>query len=140
MQVALDSNVFIAALSPHELHSRVAQQLIRDIASGRHIAVASSIAYGEVLGVSGTDMSTDGLDIEGFFNQIENLSTFPANDEVCLAAGVMRKKYGSKLKLPDALHLATALQAGAEVFITNDVVLARIARQVMPTTVLAEWK
>jgi len=52
MLIALDSNVFIAALSPKEDHSPAAQQLVRDIAGAKHQAIASSIVYGEVIGLT----------------------------------------------------------------------------------------
>ncbi|MGK7876274.1 MAG: type II toxin-antitoxin system VapC family toxin [Xenococcaceae cyanobacterium] len=39
-------------------------------------------------------------------------------------AAELRERYG--LKLPDALQLAAALEAGCEIFLTNDVVLQRV--------------
>lgn len=134
--VALDSNVFIAALSTNELHTKVAQQLIRDIAMGLHSAVASSIALGEVLIVS--DTSHD-LNLETFFSRITNLATIPADDTICLKAADLRRQYGTKLKLPDALHLATAFIANADMFITNDVVLAKVATKLIATKLLSDW-
>lgn len=133
---ALDSNVFIAALSTNELHSKAAQQLVRDIAKGRHSAIASSIALGEVLIVSSTTMD---LKLETFFSHITNLATIPADDAICIKAAELRRRYGTKLKLPDALHLATALLANAETFITNDIVLAKVATELMTTKLLADF-
>lgn len=134
--VALDSNVFIAALSAGEPHSVVAQQLVRDIAQGVHSAVASSIAFGEVLGVS--DAAQE-LDLAAFFSSMVNLVTVPADDAICLRAAELRRRHGSKLKLPDALHLATALGMKVDVFITNDITLAKVASSVMATKSLSEY-
>lgn len=135
MLIALDSNVFIAALSSKEEYSTRAQIIIRDIASGKHKAVASSIVYGEVYGIS---IASQPLDLLDFFSHIENLETIPANDSLCIRAGKLRLKYGSKLKLPDAMHLATALNNNSDLFLTNDQQLSQIAKKMLPTKMLSE--
>jgi predicted nucleic acid-binding protein len=136
MVIALDSNVFIAALSPNEQHSSNAQKLIRDVANSKHKALASSIIYGEVLSVSTNDQA---LDLEDFFSHIDNLVTIPATDSICLRAGELRLEYGSKLKLPDAMHLATALISSIDLFITNDEILAKVAQKLIPIKLLSEY-
>ncbi len=136
MLVAVDSDVLIAALSPHEEHSLIAQQLIIDIASGKHKAVASSLIYGEVLSV-GTGRQT--IDIEDFIEQIRNLSTTACDDDICLKAGELRLKHGSGLRLPDAIHLVTAIKNKANLFITNDERLANKASEHISTKLLSEW-
>ena len=135
MVVALDSNVFIAALSSKEEHSPSAQQLIRDIASGKYRAIASSIVYSEVYSVSVANQS---LDLEGFFSQVDNFATIPASDDICIRAGELRLEYGSKLKLHDAMHLATALHSKVNLFITNDEKLAKVAQKLIPTKLLSQ--
>jgi predicted nucleic acid-binding protein len=137
MLLALDSNVFIAALTGNEPHSQAAQQLIRNIAADRHRAVASSMVFGEILGIS---TGKNGPDLDSFFSSIKHLSTVPADDGICLGAAQLRKRHGAKLRLPDALHLVTAMFAGADVFITNDKVLAKTARALLPTKTLADWR
>ena len=138
MLVAIDSNVFIAALSPKENHSLVAQQLIKNIASARYQAVASSIVYGEVISLAKKEQARS-LDLTSFFRSLRNLKTVPANDSICVATGRLRQKYGTKLRLADALHLATALDQKSDFFITNDLPLAKIAKNIMPTKTLASY-
>lgn len=135
MIIALDSNVFISALSSHEKHSPNAQKVIRDIASGKHRAIASSIVYGEVYSVS---IAKQSVDLEDFFSHIDNLETVPATDDICSRAGKLRLEYGPKLKLPDALHLATALNCKANLFLTNDEGLAKIAKRLITSKLLSE--
>src|SRR5581483_2169185 len=104
MRIALDSNVFIAAISPQEEHSNLAQKLIRDMSRGIHRAAASAIIYSEVLGLSkGSGLEVDLIE---YLSLIENLSALPAGKEICIKAGELRLKHGPKLRLPDALHLA----------------------------------
>lgn len=136
MLVALDSDVLIAALSLHEEHSLIAQQLVRDIASGKHKAVASSLVYGEVLSVGSGNKP---IDIEDFIEQIRNLSTTVCDDDICLKAGELRLRHGSSLRLPDAIHLVTAIKNKANLFITNDESLAKKASEHTPTKLLSEW-
>lgn len=135
MRIALDSNVLIAALVSHETTSQQAQRLILDLIAGKHRAVASSIIYGEVIGISVARLD----DLENFFGSLRNMVTIPADDGTCLAAAEFRRKHGNALKLPDALHIATAQLSGAEVFITNDKKLAQVARKLVPTKTLADW-
>jgi predicted nucleic acid-binding protein len=135
MLVALDSNVLIAALSLKEEHSPNAQQLIREVASGKHQAIATSIVYGEVYSVR---VANQPVDLEGFFSQINNLATIPADDSICKRAGELRFEFGPKLKLPDAMHLATAINGGAALFITNDEKLAKVAQKLIPTKLLSQ--
>jgi len=138
MIVALDSNILIAGLSLSEAHSVTAQKLVHDIIAGRHQAAASSIIYTEVLRAEqGSGFESDLVEYIGL---IDNLTTLPADNQICTQAGLLRIKYGRTLKIPDALHLATALVAGADVFITNDKALAKVAGKILPTKELSDWR
>lgn len=138
MLVSLDSNVLIAMLSPQEAHSQTAQKLAKQISNGEHAALVSSLAYGEVLSFKNARLN-EFFSVRFFFNSLNYLSSTPADDNICLLAGELRLKWGARLKLPDALHLATALNQQADLFVTNDLVLAKIAKQITPTKTLAEW-
>lgn len=137
MLIALDTNVFIAALSPREANSGQAHQLMRSVASGEHQATASALVYGEILALGAR--SLDIADISGFFDSLKNLRTVAADDVVCQRAGQLRRQFAG-LRLPDALHLASALQVGAEVFITDDKQLVAIAKRVMHAHTLDTWQ
>ncbi len=134
MLIALDSNVFIAALSPKEEHSVNAQGLMRNIAGGQYKAVASSLVYGEVLSVSGMLINLD-----EFVASIGSLKTVAADDDVCFEAGKLRIKYNFRLKLPDAIHMVTAINNKADIFVTNDSKLASISKDLIPTKLLSDF-
>lgn len=136
MLIALDSNVVIAALSPHEAHSQTAQTIASLIADGTYAAVVSSLTYGEVLTLRDESRSPK-LDLALFFERLRHLISVSADDSICQLAGRFRHQYG--IKLPDAIHLATACTQNAAVFVTNDRPLAKIAGLVLPTKTLAEW-
>jgi predicted nucleic acid-binding protein len=135
MLIGLDSDVLIASLSPHEAHSEIAQTIITQIAQGKHKGVVSSLTYGEVLSLN-TGRSAKPLDLEVFFAKF-NLKTIAADNRLCQAAGGLRREYG--MKLPDAIHLATALDQKVDVFVTNDSSLLKIAKRLLPTKTLGEW-
>lgn len=137
MLICLDSNVFIAALSSDETHSDTAQQIILALQANQLQVVYSTIVLGEVLG--GSTWTADRLYIDDFFASLENTELVPVTAAVARQAGILRLSAGSKLKLPDAIHLATALDQKADVFITNDGRLAKIAQPFVPTKTLAEW-
>lgn len=58
------------------------------------------------------------------------ISTFPnltvryVDNDVCSTAAELRAKYG--FKTPDAIFVATAIEEGSEVFITNDIRLKNV--------------
>jgi predicted nucleic acid-binding protein len=56
--------------------------------------------------------------------QARNLKTIALSPEIAAEAARLRADY--RLKTPDAIQLATAKEAGATAFLTNDAVLAAI--------------
>lgn len=117
--VALDTNIFIYALKDGFL-SRAAKELFREIALKKPQVFISVIV------------------IEEFFvrvykqraeKEIPNLLNFLTNNgetipvdttvEIALMAAKIRASPPS-LRAPDAIHLATAIQSGARLFITAD--------------------
>ena len=94
--------------------------------------------YGEVFARHVPDVSS--LNLGDFFSGLSSFSTEPADDHVCKVAGQLRGRYGSRLRLADAIHLATALEYNADLLVTNDLPFAKIASQVITTKTLADYK
>jgi len=132
--IALDSNVFLYALLDQPPWSKQAQALLRSIESGAHTAFFSAITYGEVLGERPTESL---LVAHDFLDGMGNTVCVEVSRSIGKRAGSLRTAF-PVLRLTDALHLATAIEYGADMFITNDRPLAKVAKKLIPTEVLAD--
>jgi predicted nucleic acid-binding protein len=136
MVVALDSNVFIAFIAQGQdtRFFTAAANIMQDVESGTLGAVYSSIVFGEVMRMpSGESLEP----IKQFLASLEG-KDYPADRNVCSKAAELRRTYPA-LRLPDALHLATALIAKADNFITADKRLLAVAKQEITSTYLPDF-
>ncbi|MEK7059503.1 MAG: type II toxin-antitoxin system VapC family toxin [Patescibacteria group bacterium] len=136
MTVALDSNVFIAYLAKDDAFYNSANILIQQIAAGELQAVCSSIVFGEIVYTTSDPKSLAAVD--AFFADLASCSDRPADMVVCRKAAQLRQTYPA-LKLPDALHLATAVVAQANSFVTADRRLLAIAKREIQSTYLTDF-
>jgi predicted nucleic acid-binding protein len=122
-RVALDADVVIAFLDAGDDQHADAVGLLRPrLAAGDEILIGASV-YAEVM-VRPLARGTGGR-VDEFIDAIG--ATVPAIDrELARRAAGLRARHRS-LRLPDALSLATALTAGAEL-VTLDQRLRRVAR------------
>jgi len=107
---AFDADVLIyAADLDHQLGNRVLELFRPDT---RPAGVGSTLLLTEVL-VPRTDGRADEIG-----RLLERLDLRTVDRRIAEAAAILRGKY--RLKTADAVHLATALDAGADRFITNN--------------------
>ena len=125
MGIALDTNIFIYALERQDTSGDQARNLLRGIEREKSKGSISSIVFEEFfIKVYKSNLKQkipyliDYLTLKGLFNVID------VTQKVALLAANLRAKYPS-LRAPDALHLASALEARASVFITSDKKLPR---------------
>lgn len=137
MHIALDSNVFVSALSGREAHSPQAQSILRAIHNGVHTACTSVLAFSEVIGI-GNDSQK--LDVPTFLTLIDHLSLIEVSDAISVRAALLKRETDSALTLVDALYIATAIEQQAELFVTNDYRLARLSTRFVKTELLADWQ
>lgn len=109
------------------------KRLIQQIDNGGLRAICSSIVFGEVVYTSRDNESLAA--VEAFFERLAGYTDLPADRTICRKAAELRQKY-TALKLPDAIHLATALTANVDEFITADKLLSRIAGKEIKTWLL----
>lgn len=141
MLLALDSNVLIAAIVGSEKHSEAAQRLLSSIAQNKHSAISSTLIFAEVFALSYTDKGLGDISLGQFFASLDRyLQTIDVDTGLSQLAGRLGREYGSSLKLADAVHLATAIESKADVFLTNDLRLAKVAAKIIPTKTLATFK
>jgi predicted nucleic acid-binding protein len=124
-KVALDTNIFIYVFEQHPEFGEKAKWLLEQIEEGSYSAIASSISLTEILVKPIRDAN---LALEKqyklLFTHFPNLSVVPVDNKVAERAAFIRGKYG--MKTPDALVIASAIVAQADIFVTNDVRLEQV--------------
>jgi predicted nucleic acid-binding protein len=120
VRIALDSNIFIYVLREASEWSQSAREVLEYIQTGAATGVASVLCLSEVLPYPFRKSEQTGRNAQLFMEGLEGLDYVAMDIEVALGAARLRGEYGTKLSLPDAIHLASAMAAGADVFVTND--------------------
>lgn len=119
-RVYLDANVFIAALETAGAHSDHAWWLLRSIEEGTIVGVTSEITLSEIL-VKPIERDNTGLAeaYERMISPAAHFETVGVSRDVLIEAAHLRAARHS-LRLPDAIHVASAQQAACSIFITGD--------------------
>jgi len=116
----LDANVFIYALEGYSAFVQLLGDLFDEIDGGRWSAVTSELALAECL----VKPMMDGNEAlcqtyENAFQETHSLHVGPVTRPVLVQAAALRAQ-NPALKLPDAIHAATAIACGCQTFVTND--------------------
>ena len=115
----LDAGVVIAVLDGSDVHHRaVMAALTTAIERGDDLVLPAS-AYAEILVAPYRRGSAAVETVDAFLDALP-AAVEPANRIVAARAAELRAKHGSRLRLPDALVVATAMVLGAERVITTD--------------------
>lgn len=124
-KIGLDTVVFIYLLEGRGRVSRHAERLLQAVEQGGREAVFSSIGMIEILTgpkkLKRYDLVAQYKDL---FSHFPNLTIAGINERIVDMTSDFRARYG--IATPDAIHIATALDFGAEKFFTNDKALRRI--------------
>lgn len=128
-RVALDADVVIAFLdAAADQHKQAVSALRPRLSAGEEIVLSASV-YAEIM-VRPTARGTD-VKVDEFLDAI-GATVIAIDRPIARLAAQLRGRHRS-LRLPDALSLATALAAGAEL-LTLDHRLARIEAQETATS------
>jgi len=123
--VALDTVVFIYAFERNERFGPAATKVLERIHSGDLTAVVSTVVFAELLPPAfAASEPGNALALKRQIDNYPNLSVRPVTNEIAFTAARLRAAY--RLRTPDALHAATALQEGAAGLVTNDHRLSRL--------------
>lgn len=116
MTVSLDANLFIYVLNADPIYGPDALDLLKRVEKGELHGVASELVYLEVL--SGSNLKPSGVEQSKRLLDVSSVKYKPININILMLAADLRRRHG--VKTPDSIHLATALFARAEIFVTND--------------------
>jgi predicted nucleic acid-binding protein len=123
--LALDTSVFIYHLEASPVYAPLLLPIFQAIEHARCRAVASSLAFLEALvPPSGGHDEGRRAALAALLASFPGISWIAVDLAVADRAASFRARY--RLRTPDAIHLATAVQAGADVFLTNDRELVRV--------------
>ena len=115
----IDAGILIGFFDDSDAHHLGAK---RELANGRQrgdqIAVPAS-ALAEALVSPARDGESSITVIREFIDRFP-LAVAELDTEIAVVAARLRARHGQKLKLPDALVIATAIRHGADVLITTD--------------------
>jgi len=117
--IALDTNLFIYVFEQHLEFGAKTKAVLEHIENGLVDGIASSVSLTEILV---KPIREGNLTLEKqyklLFSHFPNLTILPIDNVVAERAAYLRGIYN--IKTPDALIVATALVANADLFITSD--------------------
>ena len=115
----LDAGVIIAVLDSSDTHHSVAREALTQVRSrGDELAIPAS-AYAEVLVGPFRQGAGAVAKVDEFLAALP-ARVEPATREIAATAARLRAQHGTKLRLPDALVVATAVELGAAILLTTD--------------------
>ena len=117
--IALDTSVWIYHFEGSATYGRSADSVLEAVSAGNVAAVASELVLLELLVAPLKKSAQDVADeIELTLLHFPHLQLAPVTRSVLMRAAEIRARYG--LRTPDAIMLATAVEAGATLAVTND--------------------
>ena len=132
--VYLDTSAIIYSVERNEPYLTLLAPAWRQAEAGQFVVVSSELVIAETLV---WPIREGNADIEVAFRAVfaaPDVRLVPATRHRWEDAARLRAETG--LKTPDALHAATALRAGCDLFVTNDTDFRRV--QGLPVVVLAD--
>ena len=123
MKYAVDTNILIYILEANPEFGAAALQLMELLESRGDDLCVSTLVFAEVSAYPGMTDQQAAATCEAV-HQME-LAMQPLDEQILRLAGKLRRDH--RLKLADAIHIASALAAKADYFVTNDVKLSKKA-------------
>lgn len=117
--VYVDTNIVIYAIEGFEKYKTLLLGLLMAMDRQELTTITSELTIAEVL-VKPKQQNNTALQ-EAYLNFLQPsscLSILPVSRQVLIEAAEIRARSG--LRLPDAIHAATAIQSGCKSFLTND--------------------
>ena len=143
-RVYIDANIFIYAVEGVEPWASVLRDVFSDIDAGKLFAITSNLSLAECLVMPFKHYQNDlfrpsAEDLITVYRQVLSprpyLNIAPIDDHILIFAARLRAETG--LKLPDAIHAATALTQKCNVMLTNDAGFKRVPN--IDVFLLSDW-
>ena len=115
-KLALDSNIFIYHFEKHRIYHHYTLPLFEKLEKESTKISTSRISVIEALSYPSSKSVLEKIEYQ--FKTLPNLEIYDVNEKVGNISAKIRRKGG--IRLPDAIQLATAIHAKADIFITND--------------------
>lgn len=123
--VYLDTAPLIYYLEENATHSSYLNQLFKKNEAGEFIFYSSVVTLTEVLTLPFRQGNVELAEqYQYFLSETQTLKLIPVNLPIAKLAAKLRAEYG--IRMPDAIHLATATEIKADWFLTNDIALKKI--------------
>ena len=117
--VYLDTNIIVYAVEGYETYAILIKSLLQELTEGKIFALTSELTLAEVLVKPKRDGNAKLEEAyRRFMLPTESLRNSMVSREILEAAAAIRAT--SVLKLPDAIHWATAMIESCDSFLTND--------------------
>jgi len=133
----LDVNVFIYAMEGLAPFAPVAVEVLKLLDSGAATAITSELSLAECLVKPMRDNNAPLVRVyQQAFESTPHSTVAPITRDILVAAAQLRA--ASSLKLPDAIHLATASLARCDCIVTNDSHFLTVAQPPLTVVMLSE--
>jgi len=118
-RVYVDTNIFIYLLEGNESLSVEIAGMRAAILSNECILISSDLIYTEILPPLVRSENPEAIrQALRFLGEHAAFDLRSVTKEICIQAGFLRGQTG--MKTPDAIHVASAIAAGCDAFLTND--------------------
>jgi predicted nucleic acid-binding protein len=125
-RIYLDTNVWIYAVESYPAFIQELTDFFQRVDQNHYVALTSELSLAETLvkPIKDNDRARQTAYKKAIVSR-NNVSVVPIRRELLIDAAQVRAETG--LKLPDAIHAATAVQARCTTFVTNDAQLKKLS-------------
>lgn len=117
--IVVDTGVLIATLDPSDRHHRAATTALAAAAGGGDDLVLPAAAYAELLVDPARSGPAAVSRVDAFLDDL-GIRVAPVTRAIAHRAAFLRASHGGRMRLPDALVVATAQELGASGILTRD--------------------